>query len=51
MLATVADMFRLAKAARTFAKYDFFLTPEQKRDVPWPARLGMAVLRFGRGKA
>ena len=47
MAASLGDFFRLAKAARIFAKYDFFLTPEQKKDVPWLARLGMGILRFG----
>jgi ubiquinone biosynthesis protein len=47
MFGAIGNISRLAKAARTFARYDFFLTPEQKRDVPWFARFGMAVLKTG----
>jgi ubiquinone biosynthesis protein len=47
MLQTLGNIWRLAKAGRTFARYDFFLLPEQKREIPAIARAAIAVMRFG----
>ncbi len=47
MFQTLGDIWRLLKAARTFARYDFFLLPEQKAEIPAIARTAIAVMRFG----
>jgi ubiquinone biosynthesis protein len=47
MLSGVKNIWRLARAARVMARYDFFLQESQFADLPWFARTGIRVLRFG----
>ena len=47
MLASAAHIYRLAKAGRTLARYDALLLPEQVAELPWLARLGLKLARFG----
>ncbi|WP_421692986.1 2-polyprenylphenol 6-hydroxylase [Aestuariivirga sp.] len=37
----------LLRAGRTLAAYDGLLTPEQLRQLPWSARLGLSVAKLG----
>jgi len=47
MFSGVKNLWRLARAARVMARYDFFLQESQLAEVPWPVRTGMKVLRLG----
>lgn len=47
MISVVKDIWRLAGAGRTLARYDFFLQPEQVSELPWIARAGLRVAKFG----
>ena len=47
MFKSVLHVVRLARAARTLARYDALLLPEQIEDLPWPARLLLRILKFG----
>lgn len=49
MFQSLGHIARLLKAARTLARYDALLQPEQIRDLPWLARLGLRIARFGAG--
>lgn len=46
-MAALANIWRLLRAARVFARHDALLLPEQLAMVPAPARLGLKVLRLG----
>jgi ubiquinone biosynthesis protein len=46
-MSTVANVWRLLKAARVFARHDALLLPEYLAVLPAPARAGLAVLRLG----
>ena len=47
MISTVKNLWRLARAGRTMARYDFFLQPEQVSDLPWFARALLKTAKFG----
>ncbi|MGH6854917.1 MAG: 2-polyprenylphenol 6-hydroxylase [Aestuariivirga sp.] len=47
MLAALSHIYRLAKAGRTLARYDALLLPEQVAELPWLARFGLQLARFG----
>ena len=47
MISTVKNIWRLARAGRTMARYDFFLQPEQVSDLPWFARALLKTAKFG----
>ena len=47
MFASLAHIYRLAKAGRTLARYDALLLPEQIAELPWLARFGLKLARFG----
>ena len=47
MIATMKNIWRLARAGRTMARYDFFLQPEQISDLPWFARALLKTAKFG----
>ena len=47
MISTVKNIWRLARAGRTMARYDFFLQPDQVSDLPWFARALLKTAKFG----
>jgi ubiquinone biosynthesis protein len=47
MFSGLKNMWRLARAARVMALYNFFLQEFQFAELPWFARAGIKVLRFG----
>ncbi len=47
MISTVKNIWRLARAGRTMARYDFFLQPEQVSELPWFARALLKTAKFG----
>ena len=47
MISTVKKIWRLARAGRTLARYDFFMQPEQVSDLPWFARALLKTAKFG----
>ncbi len=47
MFSTVKNIWRLTKAGRTLARYNFFMQAEQIADLPWPARTALCVARLG----
>ena len=47
MISTVKNIWRLGRAGRTMARYDFFLQPEQVSDLPWFARALLKTAKFG----
>jgi ubiquinone biosynthesis protein len=47
MISTVKNIWRLARAGRTMARYDFFLQPDQVSDLPWFARALLKTTKFG----
>jgi ubiquinone biosynthesis protein len=47
MFSTIRNMWRLARAARTFAVYDLFLQPDQLQLLPWYVRVLLPVARLG----
>ena len=49
MISPLKNTWRLAKAGRTFARYDFFLQPPQVADLPWFARVALRIAKFGAG--
>ena len=50
MFSSLRHSFHLLRAARTLAAYDALLTPEQLAALPWFARFGLALAKFGRRK-
>jgi ubiquinone biosynthesis protein len=49
MFQGLVHMARLFRAGRTLARYDVLLQPQQLADLPWPARLGVKLMRIGTG--
>ncbi|MFT3988683.1 2-polyprenylphenol 6-hydroxylase [Aestuariivirga sp.] len=47
MWGRLGDLLRLMKAGRTLARYDALLLPEQIALLPWPARFGLKMAKFG----
>jgi ubiquinone biosynthesis protein len=47
MLSTVKNLWRLARAGRVMARYDFFLQGSQVSELLWYARAGLKLMRFG----
>lgn len=47
MASRLRHILRLLRAGRTLAAHDALLTPEQIGQLPWLARLGLKVARFG----
>ncbi|MBC8038360.1 MAG: ubiquinone biosynthesis protein UbiB, partial [Rhizobiales bacterium] len=47
MLTALSHSYRLARAGRTLARYDALLLPEQVAELPWFARFGLKLARFG----
>jgi ubiquinone biosynthesis protein len=47
MFSGLKNMWRLARAARVMARYDFFLQESQFAGLPWFARAGIKTLRLG----
>ncbi len=43
----IVHLYRLMKAGRTMARYDALLPPEQVMALPWLARAGLRLARFG----
>ena len=50
MFSGLKNMWRLARAARVMARYDFFLQESQFADLPWFARAAIKTLRLGTSK-
>lgn len=50
MFSEIRHSVSLLRAGRTLAAYDALMTPEQIRQLPWAARLGLAVAKFGTRK-
>jgi ubiquinone biosynthesis protein len=47
MLSGLRHSFNLLRAGRTLAAYDALMTPEQVKQLPWLARLGLSAAGFG----
>ncbi len=47
MFSTLKNTWRLARAGRVMARYDFFLQEDQVAELPWLAQAGMKVMRLG----
>ena len=47
MLSDIRHSFALLRAGRTLAAYDALMTPEQIAQLPWAARLGLSMAKFG----
>lgn len=47
MFSGLRHSFNLLRAGRTLAAYDALMTPEQIKQLPWAARLGLSVASFG----
>ena len=47
MFKSVVHIGRLTRAARTLARYDALLQPEQIAALPLPARVALRILKFG----
>ena len=50
MFSSLKHSLSLFRAARTLAAYDALLTPEQVKQLPFAARLGLSIARFGTQK-
>lgn len=50
MFSEIRYSFALLRAGRTLAAYDALMTPEQIQQLPWAARLGLSVAKFGTRK-
>ena len=50
MFSGIRHSFALLRAGRTLAAYDALMTPEQISQLPWAARLGLSVAKFGTRK-
>jgi ubiquinone biosynthesis protein len=50
MFSEIRHSIALLRAGRTLAAYDALMTPEQIRQLPWAARLGLSVAKFGTRK-
>ncbi|MFN4140658.1 2-polyprenylphenol 6-hydroxylase [Aestuariivirga sp.] len=47
MFSSIRHSFALLRAGRTLAAYDALMTPEQLKQLPFSARLGLAAAKFG----
>jgi ubiquinone biosynthesis protein len=47
MVSAIKNIWRLAKAGRALARYNFFLQPAQVAELPWAARTVLSIARFG----
>ncbi len=47
MASLFADLWNLARAGRTLARYDALLLPEQLAEMPWFVRTGVKIAKFG----
>jgi ubiquinone biosynthesis protein len=47
MFSSLRHSLALLRAGRTLAAYDALMTPEQVKQLPWAARLGLSVAKFG----
>jgi ubiquinone biosynthesis protein len=50
MFQTIRHSFNLLKACRTLAVHDALMNPEQLVQLPWIARLGLGLAKFGARK-
>ena len=50
MFSEIRHSYALLRAGRTLAAYDALMTPEQISQLPWAARLGLSVAKFGTRK-
>lgn len=50
MFSEIQQTFALLRAGRTLAAHDALMTPEQIRQLPWVARLGLSIAKFGTRK-
>jgi ubiquinone biosynthesis protein len=50
MFSDIRYSFALLRAGRTLAAYDALMTPEQISQLPWAARLGLSIAKFGTRK-
>ena len=50
MFSALRHSFNLLRAGRTLAAYDALLLPEQIRQLPWAARLGLSLAKIGTRK-
>ena len=50
MFSGIRHSYALLRAGRTLAAYDALMTPEQISQLPWAARLGLSVAKFGTRK-
>jgi len=47
MFSEIRQSLALLRAGRTLAAYDALMTPEQLKQLPWSARLGLSIAKFG----
>jgi ubiquinone biosynthesis protein len=47
MFSTVKNAWRLLRAGQTLARYNFFMQASQVAELPWLARTGLLIARFG----
>ncbi|MBM3519302.1 MAG: 2-polyprenylphenol 6-hydroxylase [Alphaproteobacteria bacterium] len=47
MVSSLAHIWRLIRAGRVLARHDALMTPAQLAELPWPARLALALAKFG----
>ena len=50
MLSSLRHSYNLLRAGRTLAAYDALMTPEQIKQLPWLAQLGLSAAKFGTRK-
>ena len=49
MFSSIRHSLALLRAGRTLAAYDALMMPEQIRQLPWAARLGLSIAKIGTG--
>jgi ubiquinone biosynthesis protein len=49
MFSGIRHSLALLRAGRTLAAYDALMTPEQIRQLPWAARMGLSIAKIGTG--
>ncbi len=47
MFSTLKNTWRLLRAGQTLARYNFFMQASQVAELPWFARTGLLIARFG----
>src|SRR5437868_5840028 len=50
MFSGIRHSLALLRAGRTLAAYDALMTPEQMKQLPVAARVGISIARFGTGR-